>query len=135
MKVLESVNQIILTVNEEEIHVDKETREIEFVIRNKRKYKSARYIKNYYYTSIVNEYFASLETEESNEIENSKVSEEIEIKISNGIKDNKAVVNFAKNYNHMDMKLDTLYDIKINDIHYRIMKIIIEGKTLLKVIS
>lgn len=57
MKVLNAINQIILTVDDEEIHIDKETRKILFVRIGNRNYKSNRYINNYYYISIVNDYF------------------------------------------------------------------------------
>lgn len=57
MKVLKAINQIILTVDDEEIHIDKETRKILFVRIGNRNYISKRYINNYYYISIVNDYF------------------------------------------------------------------------------
>lgn len=50
-------SEIVLTVADEDIHIDRNTKKILFVRIGKRKYKSSRYINNFYYKSIVEEYF------------------------------------------------------------------------------
>lgn len=55
----EESTEIIIEKCGEKIHVDKNTHNILFVTIKNRNYKSSRYINNYYYKSIVNEYFAN----------------------------------------------------------------------------
>lgn len=45
-------NTIIINKCGEEIHIDKETRNVVLVVRNGRNYKSARYLNNAYYWGI-----------------------------------------------------------------------------------
>ena len=53
----EECNEIVIEKCEEKIHVDKNSHIILFVTIKNRKYKSNRYINNFYYKSIVEEYF------------------------------------------------------------------------------
>lgn len=65
-------NTIIINKCGEEIHIDKETRKVVLVVRNGRNYKSARYLNNAYYWGIAEEYFAELEAECVQEVEQVK---------------------------------------------------------------
>ena len=53
----EECNEIVIEKCGEKIHVDKNTHNILFVTIKNRNYKSNRYINNFYYKSIVEEYF------------------------------------------------------------------------------
>ena len=53
----EEITEIIIEKCSEQIHVDKNTHNILFVTIKNRNYKSNRYINNFYYKSIVDEYF------------------------------------------------------------------------------
>lgn len=52
-----NLDEIVINNSDEEIHVNSITKKVMFVKSNNRIYKSTRYINNFYYKSIVNEYF------------------------------------------------------------------------------